>query len=156
MRRSVEVVKRILERLLEAIKRVVDGLLNVPSVDPDDARRRKLLNFLLLCTVAFIFVQVWAAVTELSPALWAGGPLWSIPVILSGALVVYMINRYWSGQVAGVLFMLLFVFASFASSLGNLESSYSLVALAIPIVIVSVLLHPCASFVMAGLLSTGV
>jgi GAF domain-containing protein/anti-sigma regulatory factor (Ser/Thr protein kinase) len=144
-----------LERLLEAIKRVVDGLLNVPSADPDDARRRKLLNFLLLCTVAFIFVQVWAAVTELSPSLWVGGPLWSIPVILSGALVVYMINRYWSGQVAGVLFMLLFVFASFVSSLGNLESSHSLVALAIPIVMVSVLLHPYASFVMAALLSTG-
>jgi GAF domain-containing protein len=155
--KSVEAVKRILERLPEAVKRVVDGLLDVSSVDPDDARRRKLLNFLLLCTVAFTLVEVWAAVTELSPSLWgAGMSLWSIPVILSGALVIYMVNRYWSGQMAGVLFMLLFVFASFSSSLGDLESSYSLVALAIPIVMVSVLLRPYASFVMAGLLSTGV
>lgn len=155
----VKVAKRILGRLLETVRRVVDGLLNVPSVDPNDARRRKLLNFLLLCTVAFTFVQVWAAVTELSPLLWGGGagvPLWSILVILGGALVVYIINRYWSGQVAGVLFMLLFVLVSFASSLGNLEASHSLVALAIPIVMVSVLLHPYASFVMAGLLSAGI
>lgn len=158
MRKSIEAAKRILERLLKTVRRVVDRLLNVPSVDPDDARRRKLLNFLLLCTVAFTFVQVWAAVT-VSPTLWggsAGVPLWSIPLILSGALVVYMINRYWSGQVAGVLFMVLFVFASFASSRGDVRSSHSLVALAIPIVMVSVLLHPYASFVMAGLLSTGI
>jgi GAF domain-containing protein/anti-sigma regulatory factor (Ser/Thr protein kinase) len=145
VRKLVKVARRILDQLLEAVRHVVDGLLNVPSVDPDDARRRKLLNFLLLCTVAFTFVQVWAAVT----------PLWSIPVILGGALVVYIINRYWSGQAAGVLFMLLFVLVSFASGLGNLEASHSLVALAIPIVMVSVLLHPCASFVMAGLLSAG-
>jgi GAF domain-containing protein len=157
VQKATQAAKRILERLLRTVKRAVDWLLNVPSADPEDARRRKLLNFLLLCTVAFMFVQVWATVTELSPSLWSVGvPFWSIPVILSGALVVYVVNRYWSGQVAGLLFMLLFVFASFSSSLGNLEANHSLVALAIPIVVVSVLLDPYASFVMAGLLSAGV
>ncbi|MFN2272238.1 MAG: GAF domain-containing protein [Anaerolineae bacterium] len=153
----MQAVKRILERVSRAVRDVVDGLLNVSSADPDDARRRKLLNFLLLCTVAFMFVEVWAAVVGLSssPLKDVGLLLWSIPVILSGALVVYMINRYWSRRVAGALFLSLLVFSAFASSWGDLTSSHSLISLAVPIVMVSVLFPPYATFIVAGLVSAG-
>ena len=154
----MQTVKHILERLSKAVRDIVDGLLNVSSADPDDARRRKLLNFLLLCTVAFIFMEVWAAVVGLSslPLSNMGMILWSIPVVLSGALVVYMINRYWSRWIAGMLFLLLLVFSAFASSWGDVTSSLSLVSLAVPIVIASVLFPPYATFVVAGLISAGV
>jgi GAF domain-containing protein len=143
-------MKRILKRLTGTVRRVLDGLLIIPSVDPDDARRRKLLNFLLLCTVAFMFVQLWAVLP------WSEGVLYlSIPVILSGALVVYMINRYWSRQVASVIFILLLVLSAFAVSLGDLSSGPGLISLAVPIVIVSILLPPYTSFIVAGLLSVG-
>jgi GAF domain-containing protein len=144
-------------RLIEAVKRVVDQLFNVPSADPDDARRRKLLNFLLLFAVAFTVVEVWTAVSDLSPSPWSDSLLyWSIPVVLGSAGIVYLINRYWSGQMAGMLFLVFLVFSAFASGLGDVRSSHSLVSLAVPIVVVSVLLHPYATFVMAGLISAGV
>ncbi|MFL7792506.1 MAG: GAF domain-containing protein [Anaerolineae bacterium] len=151
-------MKRILERLSGMVRVVVDGLLNVSSTDPDDARRRKLLNFLLLCAVAFMFVEVWAAVVGLSslPLMDMSLLLWSIPVILSGALVVYMVNRYWSRKVAGGVFLLRQVLFAFISTWGDVKSSHSLLSLAVPIVMASVLLSPYVTFVMAGLVSAGV
>jgi signal transduction histidine kinase/putative methionine-R-sulfoxide reductase with GAF domain len=158
MEKLLEAIKRVLERLPGAVRCVVDRLLNVASADPDDARRRKLLNFLLLCTVAFMLVEVWVAVAGLSSSPWedVGGLLWGIPVILGGALVVYVINHYWSRQVAGALFLLLVALSAFAGSWGDVTSSRSLVSLAVPIVMASVLFSPYATFAVAGLVGAGV
>ncbi|MBN1976434.1 MAG: GAF domain-containing protein [Anaerolineae bacterium] len=154
----MQAAKRILERLSRAVRDVVDGLLNVSSADPDDARRRKLLNFLLLCTVAFMFVEVWTAVAGLSsmPFWNMRVVLWSIPVILCVALAIYTINRYWSRRVAGVLLLSLLVVSAFTSSWGDVTSSHSLVSLAVPIVMASVLFPPYVTFVVGGLVSVGV
>ncbi len=136
----------------------ISQLLDVPSRDPDDARRRKLLNILLLgiavLTLAELMVTAFFRITgvesqEHVTMLYRAGL-----GILFGIVVTFVINRYWSGWLASSIFLLLLtVLVTFIDEPQEVANGRSLVAFVIPIVVASVLLRPYASFVAAAVCS---
>jgi len=136
---------------------VLNKWLDVPSTDPDDARRRKLLNILLVGTGSLIVV------TLLVTGLLATSPLESISqslfrlilqggvVSLVGILIVFVINREWSGRIASSLFLLILTLAiAFSDEPRQVVEGRSVFLFTIPILMASVVLFPWASFAMAG------
>ncbi|GAB4441629.1 MAG: hypothetical protein Kow00120_10220 [Anaerolineae bacterium] len=135
----------------------IDQLLTVSSTDPEDARRRKLLNILLL-GVAALALAVLAGISVIAVLGFAGEGLdvlllfLSIPVTLAGIAIVYAINRYRSGVLASALFLLFLTFAFAASDVPQeVANGRSLMFFVIPVIMASVLLRPYASFIMAGI-----
>ncbi|MBN1284444.1 MAG: PAS domain-containing protein [Anaerolineae bacterium] len=135
--------------------------MTVPSTDdPEDARRRKLLNILLL-GIAALTILVLIGVGAAS----AFGPdsntleedflLYSAVIgTLVGVGIIFAINRYGSGWVASLSFLLLLTAAfTFSDSPREVANGRTLFLFAIPVVMSSVLLRPYASFVLAGVSS---
>ncbi|HJR81012.1 MAG TPA: ATP-binding protein [Anaerolineales bacterium] len=142
------------------MKVYLDRILDVPTSDPDDARRRRLLNILLigvlladllgLITVAFEYVKPQSTVSDTDLQLLLGG----IVISMLGIVGIYQINRRFSGRWAALLFLLLltiiFVFTDSAEELAN---GRSLFLFTLPITIASLILAPQASFLFAGVSS---
>jgi signal transduction histidine kinase len=133
----------------------ISRLVNVPSADPDDARRRKLLNFLLiivggliLLTLIYTFVVSIAGTeeAELLQSLYLASA-----VVLGGIAVLFFINRYGPGWLASLLFVFLFTFAIVFTSEPQLLLGEYMFYLTIPIVMASMLVRPWASYVIASL-----
>jgi signal transduction histidine kinase/putative methionine-R-sulfoxide reductase with GAF domain len=147
---------------VESIKRALDHLLSVPATDPDEARRRKLLNILLFSAVILMLVGVIATSVGLAVPPPADKVLqfyFGVLALLFGTALIFFINRYGLGRLARVLFLLGLVIPGFFDDPGDLMLGRSLLLLAIPIFAASFLLQPYASFVVAGLvvvLVTGV
>ena len=138
---------------------IINQLLDVPSLDPDDARRRKLLNILLVGVAAMTLFGLLAAIVVdiLGPAVRDGSFLLIYQgglAALVGISIIYAINRYWSGWLASSLFLLLLT-AIFALSdePQQVVEGRSMFLFAIPILMASVILRPWASFIMATLSS---
>jgi PAS domain S-box-containing protein len=133
--------------------------LEVPVTDPTDARRRKLLNILLagaavLSLLVILLTAVsqigsWASsAQEITPIYWVG-----ITLFLS-TIVIYAINRFVSGTLASLLFLLLWMLIlPFSDLPREVADGRSLFAFTVPIVIAAVLLRPYATFLLAGLSS---
>jgi len=138
--------------------RIVRQLLDVPSTDPDDQRRARLLNILLLGVTAITLVALLATASANVAGVIEGPDV--IPLYLGclamlvGVVIIFAINRYGPGWLASALFLLLLtgVFA-FSDEPQEIVSGRSLFLFAIPILMASVLLPPYASFIMAGLSS---
>jgi PAS domain S-box-containing protein len=130
---------------------LINRLIDVPTADPDDARRRKLLNIILvsMAGIAVLTMIVGALSLALSPEN-ASGIAFVFPASIAaliGALVFYFINRYRSGIAASILFLLfLSMILALADSPSELANGRSLFLFAIPIIVASVLLGPVASF----------
>jgi signal transduction histidine kinase/CheY-like chemotaxis protein len=131
-------------------------LLEVPSADPEDARRRRLLNILLVGTaglalvtlIAMTVVQLAGIYRESASLIYVG-----CLVILVGNAIILAINRYWSGLLASSLFLLLLTLAfAFNDTPEEVVRGRGLFMFAIPILMASVLLRPYASFIVAGLI----
>lgn len=140
---------------------LLDRILNVATPDPDDARRRRLLNILLLGNTA-------AAVLGLSAFLIydLASPQFNepqTPVLLIGGLLatlgflgIYQINRRISGGWAALLYLLLLMFLfTFTDAPEELSNGRSLFLFTLPIAISSLILLPEASFLFA-LLGSGI
>lgn len=134
-------------------------LLDVRSTDPDDARRRRLLNILLVGVASLVALTL--TVTGLLTVSGIEGR--TDPLLLAlqggtatliGIIFVYIINRYWSGTVASSLFLLLLtiVFA-LSDEPRQVVEGRSVFLFTIPILMASVILRPWASFALAGLSS---
>ena len=137
--------------------RIVSQWLDVPSTDPDDARRRKLLNILLAGMAPMVLLALLVAII-ISIADIEGAEVIALYPITLGTLVgiaiIFMINRYRSGWLASLLFLLLLTSAlAFGDEPRQLVEGRSTFLFAIPILMASVLLRPWASFIMAGLSS---
>lgn len=135
-------------------------LLTVSSNDPENARRGKLLNILLLgisvlTGFALLVTLVALLAGQAGQELETTQLLVGLLVMLIGCGVILLINRYGSGTAAGWLFLLLLmgVFA-FSDVPREIANGRSLFIFAIPVTMSSVLLRPYASFIFAGL--TGV
>jgi PAS domain S-box-containing protein len=135
---------------------VIAQLLDVPSIDPEDARRRKLLNIILLSLLA---VDVFALLLSIVVAIAAGEVDPALALILIGSTVmlvgigiIFAVNRYRSGLWASASFLLLltFVFA-FSDVPEEVIDGRSLFLFTVPIIMASVLLQPFTSFLVAGL-----
>jgi PAS domain S-box-containing protein len=135
----------------------IQNFINVESSDPDDARRRRLLNILLAgiigsAVVGGFFVALYVLITN----AWEQGIilifLSSIIFILGGIGIILLNRRY--GPLAAILFLLLLTFTfSLSDSPEQLANGRSIFVYAIPIAIASLLLRPAASFIFAGLSS---
>ncbi len=137
--------------------RFIKRLLDIPVTDPDDARRRRLLNVLLLCLVGFtlaiaIVSLVLMAIGAVPPPRDMVLAYLSLPGVLLLATAIYAINRYWSGVLAGSLFLLTVTLSIFADP-QLATSGLGLSTFAVPIIIASFLLRSYASFVVAALVS---
>jgi signal transduction histidine kinase len=139
------------------------GLLEIRSLDPDEARRRKLLNILLLGLLVVDFMAVTTlAVLDLS-GMFASDPdaqaglsfgYGAGVVALVGVIVILGINRYRSGRLASWLFLFMVTaVVSFGDEPRQVIDGRSLLNYAIPILMASVLLRPQDSFIVAGLCS---
>jgi len=139
-------------KLYEKIIATYNGLVDVPSSDPDDARRRKLLNIILVGMMAVAGILILAITVLL--LLFAFNPNEAVlPIIASvatmiGVSIFYLINRWWSGRVASVsfLFFLMFVI-TLSDSPAELANGRSVFLFAIPIVVASVLIGSTSTFV---------
>jgi signal transduction histidine kinase len=140
--------------MIETIK----TLLDVPTTDPDERRRSRLLNIFLVGFFVLSVFGIGAALVALSVirqnqegillGLYAGI---SIAIFTS---ITFVINRYGSGKLARFFFILFLTVAfAFSDVPEEVASGRSLVAFAIPIILTSVLFPAYASFFAAGLVS---
>jgi signal transduction histidine kinase len=129
-------------------------LLTVRVSDPDDARRRWVLNILLfgvavIALVAISLVASTATTMEETDTLIYG----SIATLI-GTVLIYIINRFRSGRFASHLFLILLVTVmAFSDDPFQVSTGRALFAFTIPIVMASMLLGPPASLIYA-LIST--
>lgn len=141
--------------------RWLNRLLEVPVTDPDDARRRGLLNVLQLATLGtalagFAITGVYALIGTLTGE--------DIPPILSGAGVTvcaaaaaFVLNRLGHSRLAGWLLLLLWTVAILLSDKPQgVASGRTTGFFAVPIVLASVLLRPRASYAMAAVAGAAV
>jgi len=138
----------------------IKAFLDIPVTDPDDARRRKLLNILLVYTVILTALTTFFSFALAGVGL--GAPpqnpylaLISLPTVLVGAMAAYLLNRYVSGYLASTLFLVAVLTSAFTEPV-SATSGKLLLVFPIPIVMASFLIHPAASFVMATLTSLAV
>lgn len=140
----------------------LSAFLDVPVEDPEDARRRKLLNIILtgvaalsLIMLAIIFMFADAPfmnISEQDRFILFG----SIASILIGVALFYALNRLRRvpGWVGGFLFLVfLLVAIPFTDTPQELTNGRSLFVFVVPIVMASMLLRPIFSFIMAFLVS---
>jgi PAS domain S-box-containing protein len=142
------------------MKDFLDGLLNVPASDPDDSRRRRVLNILLLVTFAATLVGlagilIAGALSQVSDAdfrLLLGGILGTT----FGVLGIYYINRRYSGRWAALLFLLLLTAVfSVSDTPEQLSNGRALFIFTLPIAISSLILAPQSGFLFA-FISSGI
>src|SRR5215211_7143600 len=132
------------------MKTFFDALLIVPVSDPDDSRRRRLLNILLLGTIVATLLGLLAVIIDMvtrgaATAVESQSTLFGIVLATIGILVIYQINRRYSGRWAAFLFLLLLtgVF-SVTDSPEQLTGGRSLFLFTIPIAMSSLILAPGA------------
>ena len=134
-------------------------LLEVSSGDPDDARRRQLLNILLLGLAVLTLLTILITGTVIAAHMANPDKAALLAFFVSlGALaaigLVFAINHYWSGQVASVLFLLMLtIVVALSDEPRQVVEGRSVFLFTIPILMASVILRPWASFALAGLSS---
>jgi PAS domain S-box-containing protein len=138
------------------MSKFVARLLDVPATDPDDARRRKLLNIVLagLFILAILGIISVIYITALGLMAVADGEtlLIACAAFVVGIIATYFINLYWSGLVASSIFLGFFtVLLIFSDKPQEVINGRTLFFLALPIIMASVLLRSYASFILAGL-----
>jgi signal transduction histidine kinase len=131
-------------------------LLTISTTDPDDARRRKLLNILLagLILLAFIGFVIVVSLTISGSLDLVEAEILSLAIgtFLVGGIVIFVINRSWSGTLASSLFLLFITtLLAFSDTPQEVTNGRTLVFMALPIIMASVLLRSYASFIFAGL-----
>ncbi len=145
-------------KVFSALSKFFNRLTNVPSTDPDDYRRRKILNIILVGMV------IATGITAIVTLIFSGLKLSNIEdtsiilitaiAALIGSLITYLLNRYWSGIFASTLFLIILtLLLMLADDPHELSSGRSTYLLSIPIIISSVLLGSRASLIFWGLVS---
>ena len=137
----------------------INAALTVPTSDPDDARRRRLLNIILMAAlmaaivalIALILANIFDPQANFSETqLLLGG----IVVFTLGILGIYILNRRMPGRSAALIFLIfLTIIFIFTDTPRELVEGRSLFLFTIPIVMASMLLFPSASFIFAILSS---
>ncbi|MBI5932221.1 MAG: PAS domain-containing protein [Chloroflexi bacterium] len=133
-------------------------LTDVPTDFPDNARRQKILNILIVSIfflTALAIILILALQNLVSLGL-QGNEFYLAFVVLIGLAIVYFINRskHLPSWLASFLF-LVFLSAAFAytDTPEQLANGRSLFVFTIPVIMSSMLLVPAASFLFAGLVT---
>ncbi|HZJ22197.1 MAG TPA: hypothetical protein VFD54_02740, partial [Anaerolineales bacterium] len=141
------------------MKAYLDTILTVSSSDPDDARRRRLINILLLGTlitamIGLISIVIYSFTNPDYSRSDVQVLLGGISLFTLGIFGIYQVNRRLSGRWAGLLLLLLLtIIFVFTDSAEELVSGRSLFLFTIPIAIASLILAPQASFLFAAISS---
>ncbi len=141
---------------MKAISKFLDRILTIPVPNPDDARRRRRLNILMLGMFIAAVLGGLAVITDALTvkSLGGAGSQFLLPtsaVFIVGTAILYFINRR-SGRWAAFLFLLLITVAfTFSDTPDQLANGRSLFVYTFPIVISSLILFPSASFIFATL-----
>lgn len=137
------------------MKAYINRLLEVRTSDPDEARRGRLLNVLLLgiltiAALALIFTLIDTARRQAVDLAEVQIAIFGIVLTTLGILIIYQINRRYSERLASLLFLLLLTgIFIFSDSPQQLTEGRSLFLFTIPITIASLILVPSASFLLA-------
>jgi signal transduction histidine kinase len=136
------------------------NLVDVPSTDPDEARRRRLLNILVLGIGTLCLIGVVIAVVNKLIGLGGGRGIGIDEAIMGGTamlaslVVIFFINRYGSAILASTLFLTIFtIVLIFGDAPEHVVNGRALVLFALPILMASVLLRSYASFFAATFVS---
>ena len=126
--------------------------LAISTADPDDTRRRRILNILVasIGILSLLAILVSLAAVFFERLRWENVNLIIIgsSVTILGMLIVYLINIFWSGKVAATVFLVfLTVVFAFSDTPEQVAGGRSLFGFAIPIIMASILLTPWFSFV---------
>jgi PAS domain S-box-containing protein len=146
----------------KAIVRSIKSLVEIPTTDPDDARRRRLLNILLTGTlITGISALLVTVALDIGGAEWAGQDRLtaylgsSVVIIIS--LLLLLIGRYVAGWLAATLLLIfLIAAAAITDKPEEVTDGRGLLVFAIPIMMGSIILPPPASFIMAALCSAAI
>src|SRR5215212_561351 len=126
--------------------------LAISTADPDDTRRRRILNILVasIGILSLLAILVSLAAVFFERLRWENVNLiiMGSSVTILGMLIVYLINIFWSGKVAATVFLVfLTVVFAFSDTPEQVAGGRSLFGFAIPIIMASILLTPWFSFV---------
>jgi signal transduction histidine kinase len=144
---------------LKNIPKFFYHLTNVPTTDPDDARRGKLLNILLaglivLGILTLAAVGIYAITGLVNNQLDKNGTIFIVQadlIFLVGTLGIYYINRFRSVSIASsILLVFCTIILAFSDNPNEVTNGRSLFFFALPIIMASVLLRSYASFIFAG------
>lgn len=132
----------------------LNGLTDVPTAIPDNARRQRLLNILIismfsLTALAAILILTLQNLVNLSLQ---GGELYLALILLVGLGIIYSINRsrHLPSWLASFLFLVFLLAAfTFTDTPDQLANGRSLFVFTIPIIMASILLAPTSSFLFA-------
>ena len=135
----------------------LERLLTISTADPDDSRKRKILNILLTGTGFFailgILLSVYLSATTQQQAGEVSLILWGSIATFAGVLIIYAIN-YYSGRAAASLFLVfLNLIFAFSDTAEQVSSGRALFTFTIPIFMASILISPVSSFLFAGISS---
>ena len=132
----------------------LERFLTISTADPDDARKRKILNILLggtgaVCIVA-ILLSIYLFATSQQQPDEINIILWGSISTFVGTLIVYFINLYYSGRVAASIFLVFLnaIFA-FSDTPEQVANGRALFTFTIPIFMASILISPASSFLFA-------
>lgn len=134
--------------------------LQVSAADPEDARRRTLLNIMLfgvgLIDIIYLLLMVGFDISSRDGGLAEFAPLYAGGIaVLLGTAGTYMVNRFISGPVASTLFLLMFLaITPIVDDPEQVANGRALFIFVIPIVMASVLMKPYWTFIFAGLSGT--
>jgi len=135
--------------------RFLNRFLTISSNDPDDIRRRRILNILIAVVggmslaALLIFLFPFFSGKNYVEILIAGSA-----VTLVGMLIIYLINIFGSGRIAATIFLIfLTIVFSFSDTPQEVSGGRSLFGFAIPIIMASILLVPWSSFVFSTISS---
>ncbi len=129
------------------INRTFDVILNAKTADPDDFRRRKLLNFILVAMTVVAVLTIFLGYTSAEAS--AQLPLLGLILLIANG-VIYLINRFVSGPFAAVIFlMMLTVMIVFGDSPREVVEGRTLFFLSVPIITSSILLPSYFCFLIA-------
>lgn len=134
----------------------IQQFLEVPSADPVQSRRAKMLNIVLLgltfLTVVIVIINMIGAVTQAFTREEARLTGFTTLFFLASSVVIYWTNKYWSSQLAAVLFLIVVTAGLFYSD-APYETIWgrNMISLVIPVLMASLILDPRASFVLAGI-----
>jgi PAS domain S-box-containing protein len=139
-------------KYLSPIRSFFIELSNIPVTDPDDSRRRKLLNIILLGTavVALILLIAAPVIANMGVVPQDDGVRMVFIAIITLIIlaIILVVNRYISGRFASTLFLLfLMVVLALSDDPAEVVNGRSTYVFVIPIIISSVLLAPSASFI---------
>lgn len=139
----------------------MNSFLDVPTSDPDDARRRKLLNILLVGMGALALITVFVVLfSALFSPFKNQSDFWIVLGaslgFFAGCVGFYSLNRNPKipGWVATAIFLFfLMLILAVSDSPSELANGRSLFVFVLPVIVASILLRPASSFIFALLCS---